>query len=152
MTLPVKGQEFTFVAKLDSVVDPGFQVNPTLASGDFKASTDSGAFVNLPTPVVTPTGSSSVLVTVPAAQAQGDIVEVMAKDQSDPPEWIEVSYIFELFDGSLEVISDILQGDITESNVNVTIKKKGTSTVVLEKDISGSLLESTITVRTTEPV
>ncbi len=149
MSLPVKGQEFTFVAKLDSVLG-GFQVNPTLATGDFQASVDSGAFQNIPIPVVTPAGSSSVLVTVPALQADGDIVEIFAKDIAGD-EWKEVSYVFELFDGSLEVVNDILQGDITESSAKVTIKKKDTETILLEKDITGSLLSTDVTVNTREP-
>ena len=150
MSLPIKGEEFTFVAKMDSVAADGFQVNPTLATGDFQASVDSGAFQNIPIPVVTPAGSSSVLVTVPSAQANGDIVEIFAKDVAGD-EWNEVSYVFELFDGSIEVINDIIQGDIAESSVNVTIKKKDTEDIVLQKTITGSLLSPNVTVNTKEP-
>jgi hypothetical protein len=151
MALPIKGVEFTFIAKLDSVLNDGFQVNPTLATGDFQSSTDGAAFVNVAIPVVTPSGSSSVLVTVSAAAADGDTVEILAKDQTSPIEWNEVSYVFELFDGSLEVVNDILQGDITESSASVTIKRKGTSTVLVQKDITGSLLSTSVTVNTSEP-
>lgn len=150
MSLPIKGVEFTFIAKLDSVLNDGFQVNPTLASGDFQVSTDSGAFVNTAIPVVTPAGSASVLVTISTSQANGDTVEVQAKDQTDPVEWNEVSYIFELFDGSLEVINDIIQGDIQESSARIIIKKKDTSDVVLDKKITGSLLSTSVTVNTSE--
>ena len=150
MTLPIKGIEFTFIAKLDSVLNDGFQVDPTMVTGDFQASTDSGAFTNLPIPVVTPANTSSVLVTVPAFQATGDTVEVRALDQAGD-EWNEVSYIFELFDGSLETVSDILQGDIAESSAQITIKKKGTATVVLQKVVTGSLLSPSVTINTSEP-
>lgn len=150
MTLPIKGEEFTFIAKLDSVLDDGFQVDPTLATGDFQSSTDGAAFTNIAIPVVTPVGSSSILVTVSTLQANGDTVEIKAKDQTSPIEWNEVSYIFELFDGSLEVVNDIIQGDITESSARVLINKKGTTTPVLDKVITGSLLNPDVTVNTRE--
>lgn len=151
MTLPVKGQAFSFIAKLDSVLEDGFQVNPTLAVGDFQVSINSGPFVNTALPVVTPAGSSSVLVSVSAAQADGDTVEVLAKDQTSPIEWNEVSYVFELFGGSIEVVNDILEGDILESKTGLTINKKGTLSVLVQKRIEGSLLPASVTVKTTEP-
>ena len=66
-----------------------FQVNPTIAAGDFQVSIDGGAFTDLTTlPVVTPSGSSTVKISLSAAEMTGDNIVVRAVDQAGS-EWCD---------------------------------------------------------------
>ncbi len=150
MAEPVKGVAYEFPVGLDSVLDIGFQVNPTIALGDFTISRDGDVFDNLSAlPVVTPAGSTSVLILLSASEMDADKIVIFAQDQAGD-EWEEMRVFIDAPAGSSETVLDIIEGDINESNVSVIIKKKGTETVVLEKNIEGSLLSPSITVNTSE--
>lgn len=82
--VPKKGVEFIFYVGLDSVATAGaFQANPTLASGDFKVSTDGGSLANLTTlPTVTPASGKMVKITLSASEMNGDNITVVCSDAS----------------------------------------------------------------------
>src|SRR3989304_538204 len=65
-----------------------YKVNPTLATGDVMISKDGGAFVNITTlPVVTPSGGTSVLVSLSASEMQAKHIIVRFIDQTATKEW-----------------------------------------------------------------
>jgi hypothetical protein len=65
------------------------QANPTIAAGDFKVSTDGGAFASLGTlPVVTPAAGKSVKITLSAAEMTGDNITVVCSDAAGA-EWCD---------------------------------------------------------------
>jgi len=66
------------------------QVNPTIAAGDFKVSTDGGALGNLTTiPAVTPAGSAMIKFTLSAAEMNGDNITVVGIDAAGS-EWCDL--------------------------------------------------------------
>lgn len=151
MTEPVKGQAYEFYLSLTDIFDPQFFVsNPTLAAGDFKVSKDGGALVNLATlPAVTPTGSSAVKVNLNAVEMNADSVVVEGKDVAGD-QWGDVFAFIDAPAGSSETVLDLLEGDKRETNISQKVFKKGTATLLLDKTISGSLLQSDITIETLE--
>lgn len=152
MSEPIKGQPYEFFISLTDIDDPQFFiVNPTIAAGDFKLSVDGGAFGNLATlPVVTPAGSSAVKVNLSASEMAGDKMVIEGKDAVGE-QWGDLFAFIDAPGGSSETVLDILEGDHRETSVNLKIFRKGTSNIVLEKDITGSLLRSDITINTLEP-
>ena len=69
-----------------------FQVAPTIAAGDFKVSTDGGAYANLATlPVVTPAAGSTVKISLSAAEMNGASVHVQCRDAAGA-EWCDFSF------------------------------------------------------------
>lgn len=88
--LPTKNVTYSFTIGLISRSTGQFQVNPTIAEGDFQVSTDDSAFENLDTtPAVNPSGSRAVKVTLSADEMNGDRVVVQAVDQAGD-EWNDV--------------------------------------------------------------
>lgn len=150
MAEPVKGVAYDFPVGLDSVLATGFQVNPTIAAGDFQISKDFGTFANLATlPVVTPPGSTSVKVSLSALEMTADKILILAKDTAGD-EWDEMQAFIETPVSTSQSVIDILEGDHIENSINLIINKKGTVTPVLSKKITGSLLIPSATIRTTE--
>lgn len=86
---PVKNEEFKIRIALEDYIYPGnFKSNPTIAAGDFKVATDDGALTNLgTTPSVSPASSVLVLVELTAAEMNGDVISIVAIDQTSPKEW-----------------------------------------------------------------
>lgn len=65
------GEEFIFFIPLIVFGESGYKVDPTIAAGDVKISSDGGAFANLNTlPTVTPAGGTSVKVTISASEME----------------------------------------------------------------------------------
>ena len=97
MALPKKGVAYDFSLSLVSVaVSTQFQVNPTIAAGDFKISKDYGAFVNLAIlPVVLPAGTINVKVSLSATEMQADKIVVLARDAAGA-EWREAVTSFDV--------------------------------------------------------
>lgn len=84
---PVKNAEYIFYISLFAQSDNQIKTTPTLASGDFKVSTDGGATSNLDTlPSESPAASGNVKVTVSATEMNGDNVSVIWKDAAGD-EW-----------------------------------------------------------------
>lgn len=90
---PKRATQFVLYATLRSQSNLNiFQVNPTIASGDFKVSIDGGALANLNTlPVVTPAGSVMVKITLSIAEMTGDNITVICSDAAGA-EWCDESF------------------------------------------------------------
>jgi len=88
---PTKNEDFVFYIALENMSSPGsFKANPTIASGDFKVSIDGGALTNLTTlPSVAPAASVMVVITLSAAEMNGDSITIVAIDQTSPKEWAD---------------------------------------------------------------
>ena len=151
MPVPVFATSYTFYVSLADSLDPSsFLTNPTIATGDFMKSVDGAPFVNLTnTPFVLPPGSTTVQVTLTAAEMTGDKVAVQAIDQSGD-QWQDLIATIDIPTASTETVNDIQEGDHTETSASLKIHKKGTGTVLLDKKITGSLLSPSITIRTDE--
>lgn len=88
---PRKNVAFKFnIALVDQTNTKLLKVNPTIASGDFKVSTDNGAFTNLATlPSVNPAGGRAVLIDLSAGEMNGDNVIVQCVDAAGA-EWCDL--------------------------------------------------------------
>jgi hypothetical protein len=91
---PVKNEDFLIRIALEDYAQPGnFKSNPTIAAGDFKVSTDGGSLANLTTlPTVSPASSIWVLITISAAEMNGDVVSIQCIDQTSPKEWADFAF------------------------------------------------------------
>lgn len=151
MAEPVKGLAYTFPIELDSILGTGFQVNPTIAAGDFQISKDGGAFANLANlPTVSPAGSVQVLVALSASERDAGVINVIAKDVAGD-EWRDLGMFFDIPVSNSQSAVDILEGDHIETYISSVINKKGTATPLVSKVVTGSLLSPAVTVRTNEP-
>lgn len=148
---PLRGVAFDFYFKLSAIADPSkFLTDPTLASGDFQVSTDDSIFANLANlPFVVEAGKGLIKATLSTSEMTGSVANVSAIDVSGN-EWSELAFSIPIPAGNSDTILDIIDGDHIETSTSLRINKKGTTTAVLEKDISGSLLQPDVTVRTTE--
>ena len=149
MALPLKGVAYTFLVGVSDAANPAnFRVNPTIAAGDFQVSTDGSAFANLATlPVVSPAGSITILISLSAAEMNGDKVNVQGIDVAGN-EWESILVALDLPAGTIETMLDIEKGDRIETSTGLRINKAGTATPVLDKDITGSLLPTSVTITT----
>lgn len=91
---PKKNEDFKLRVGLESMASPGsFQVNPTIAAGDFQVDLDGAGFSNLATlPSVDPAGGRAVLITLAAAEMNGDVITVQCVDQTSPKEWADLLF------------------------------------------------------------
>jgi hypothetical protein len=91
---PVKNEDFLIRISLEDIAGltvGAFKTNPTLAAGDFKVSIDGGALTNLTTlPSVSPAGSVLVLISLSAAEMNGDNICIVGIDQTSPKEWADI--------------------------------------------------------------
>lgn len=85
---PKKNTALVFYVALTSQSDPNtFQTNPTLAAGDVKVAIDNGSFNNLSSlPVVTPSGTKTVQVSLTSGEMNGDNIQVLFSDAAGA-EW-----------------------------------------------------------------
>jgi hypothetical protein len=88
---PVKNEDFLIRIALEDMANPGrFKANPTLAAADFNVAIDGAALAALgTTPSVSPAASKLVLITLSAAEMNGDVITLVCSDQTDPPEWAD---------------------------------------------------------------
>jgi hypothetical protein len=89
---PVKNEDFAIRVSLEDYANPGnFKSSPTIAAGDFKVAVDSTALANLTTlPSVSPASSVLVLVSLSASEMNGDVITIVAIDQTSPKEWADL--------------------------------------------------------------
>ena len=137
-----------------SQADPTvYQVDPTIAAGDFQISKDGGTFANLSTlPSVEPTSSVSVKVSLSSTEMDAESIYLFAQDQSGA-EWFEVTALIETVSGTdtdVQTILDILEGDHDETRTSAIIYKKDTTDVLVNKTVTGSFLDSGVTIKTRE--
>jgi hypothetical protein len=90
---PKKNEDFVIRIALVDAADPkSFKSSPTIAAGDFKVSTDGGTLTNLSTlPSVSPAASIWVLLTLSAAEMNGDSIAIQGIDQTATKEWADFS-------------------------------------------------------------
>jgi len=88
---PKKNEDFQIRISLEDYATGGdFKSSPTIAAGDFKVSIDGGALTDLATlPTVSPAASILVLLTLSASEMNGDVITVVAIDQTSPKEWAD---------------------------------------------------------------
>ena len=152
MSDPISGVAFTSYLTLVDITDPRFFLtDPPIVAGDFNISKDGGALANLTNlPAADPSGSALVKIDLTSAEMTGENISIVAIDQSADA-WESLSVLIDTqASGNSDSIYDILVGDHTETKNNVVIKKRGTATVLLAKDISGSLLAEGVTINTTD--
>lgn len=151
MPVPVLATAYSFYVSLADAADPSsFKVDPTIAEGDFKISIDSGALANLTNlPAASPSGSSLVLVSLTADEMNGAKINIQAIDVAGD-EWQSLVASIDVPTGSSESINDIQLGDHVETSTRLTINQQGTAKALVDKDITGSLLSSSVTISTTE--
>jgi len=150
MSLPKQGDAYDFQVSLDDASTSGFIIDPTIIAGDFQISKDDGALANLTTlPTVSPSGSSLVKISISAAEMTADKVAIVGIDSGGL--WNDITILLDLPTGNIDTVNDLLEGDRSESSTNVTIFKKDTTTEILNKEITGSLLSTSVTVTTSEP-
>lgn len=125
---PKKNTEFVTYIGLPSVADANvFQSNPTIAAGDFQVSTDGGTLANLTTtPVVTPTGSKTVKVTVSAAEMNGDVITIEGSDVAGS-QWKDVKIVIST---TSRQIDDLAYPATTGRSMNVSATGEVDSDVV----------------------
>lgn len=152
MPEPVNGVAYDFFIALADAVNPAVYIDaPTLAAGDFQISQDGTAYANLATlPTVAPGGSASVKVELSATEMTADKVTVLARDVAGA-EWEEVLIFIDIPSGNSESTTDLLEGDHIETSTSLRINQRGTTTPLLQKDITGSLLSPSVTLTTTDP-
>jgi len=151
MSEPVRAVAYTVPPfGLDSVSATVFQVDPTIAAGDFTISKDFGTFANLATlPTVSPSGSSSVKIDLSATEMTADKIRILGVDVAGS-EWNPIEISIDVPAGSTDTILDIIEGDHVETSQTLVVNKKDTTTPVLSKVITGSLLTDNVTIRTVE--
>jgi len=88
---PKKNEDFLIrIALMDMAVAGAFKSNPTFAAGDFKVDLDGAGLNNLATPPsVSPATSVLVLITLAAAEMNGDVITIVGIDQTSPKEWCD---------------------------------------------------------------
>lgn len=153
-----KGQIGIFYVSLkDSNGD--FVTNPTLASGDVTVILDGTSLGNIDSlPTVTPSGGTSVKVTLSAAETNGDNIVVMFSDQAGS-EWVDTrvdiqTYVSELDKtvGSGKTLKQhigyqtaVLAGTISDANTATETYQFDGFTVTVTVDSSGNR-SATVTV------
>ena len=88
---PKKNAAYKFyVALVDQSNTKLLKANPTIAAGDFKVSTDGGAFANLTTlPSANPAAGRAVMIDLSAAEMNGDNIVVQCVDAAGA-EWCDL--------------------------------------------------------------
>lgn len=149
MTLPVQNSAYAFYTALASQSNPAeFQVNPTIAAGDFQVSTDGGTLANLATlPFVSPVGSFLVRIDLSASEMAGAKVNVVGIDAAGD-EWDQFFASVDVPVGSVDTLYDIETGDRIETSTRIIVNEAGTTTALVDKTITGSLLSTSVTLGT----
>lgn len=101
-----------------------FQIDPTIASGDFKIKDSGGVLQNLTNlPVVSPAGSPIVKITLTAAETNLDKITLWAHDQADS-EWADQLITFDTATGLYDTLySNIVSIKAKTDNLPSAIKK-----------------------------
>lgn len=110
MADPKKGVAYTFARGLYDMAAGGkLKVNPTIAAGDFKLSTNFGTPVNLTTlPTVTPAGGVMVQFTFTASETNANDLTLIGVDQAGN-EWGDYVEHFKPVSQTVEDLPTALQ-------------------------------------------
>ena len=126
--VPVAGEGFTFTLSLLSQATGDILTNPTIATGDFKVSTDGGALANLATlPAVTPASSGIVEINLTSDEVGTAHFSVVAIDAAGA-EWKTTYYH--------EVISDPAGGGGSGGTANAILTAE-----IITQDFEGKIVQ-----------
>lgn len=104
MSSPKRDTAYDFPIELVDSATGDFRINPTLAIGDVKIKKDYGAAINLSTlPTIEPAGSSTVKISISAAEQGADKVQIQFKDVSGN-EWDDVTFFIDNTDANVDDI------------------------------------------------
>lgn len=136
-----------------------YKVNPTLAVGDTQLSLDSSSFTNITTtPTVSPSGATSVKLTLSAAEMLAKHIVVRFIDQTNPKEWEDNSIIIHTYGHADSQHPDIGYDGIVEGTLTFKQMQRimfaalagkstgGGSSIVAFKDVAGDNNRITATV------
>lgn len=89
---PVKNEDFKVRISLMDMSNGGrVKSNPTIAAGDFKVDKDGAGLNDLATlPTVSPAAGPLVLIELSSDEMNADVVTIVCKDQTSPPEWADL--------------------------------------------------------------
>lgn len=136
MGSPKKNTAYTFYVALTNSINGQFQVNPTIAVGDFKVSTSGGAFVNLATlPVVEPAGSISVKISLSQSEMNANKIMVQCIDVAGS-EWAEEVFFIDADDVNID---EIVRSTTPANTLNVSAAGRAESNVKQLNDSSTAL-------------
>ncbi len=108
--IAISGQAYTFDVSVISQADTNiFQVNPTIAAGDFQRSINGAAFGNLDNlPTVTPAAGRKIQIVLSAAEttsaADGGRIYIVGNDQAGS-EWQDIGIEVRVRDADLSVLT-----------------------------------------------
>ena len=107
MALPVQGSAYDFYISLVDTANPdSFVTAPTIAAGDFTISTDGSAYANLTTlPVVDPSGSLTVKITVSDTEMTGSKANILGVDVAGA-QWEDILITIDIPARTVDTISD----------------------------------------------
>lgn len=150
MATPKKNVAYQFYTTLVAAADPNtFQVNPTIATGDFKVSKDGGALANLATlPSVAPAGSRMVKIDLSADEMNADKVMVQGVDAAGG-EWQEMAVFIDVPVTNLESIADAvwdeaLSGHNTGGTTGKALRQIKEGTVSAESQVNDVAATTTV--------
>lgn len=148
----VKNQQLLERISLEDFGTPGaFKATPTIAAGDFKVDIDGAGFNNLGTlPTVSPAGGVAVLITLSAAEMNGDVITVTCIDQTSPKEWADYVFCIQttaLAYGALQPATAgrtlvVDAAGLADANM-VKAGPTGAGSAITARDIGASVLLST---------
>lgn len=116
MSSPKTNVAYTFYIPLIDSATGGFKANPTIAAGDFKVSTDGGAYANLATlPSVEPAGSINVKISLSAGEMNGTKVTIQCIDVAGG-EWDD---LFIFLDLDAVNVADIVRSTTPANTLDV---------------------------------
>ena len=118
MPVPKKNVAYNFyIGLVDSANQPDFKSSPTLATGDFKVSTDGGAFANLGTlPDVDPDAGIAVKVVMSQSEMNGDTIVITGIDAAGA-EWDDVLIYI---DTTAVTVDDLVRSTTPANALDVT--------------------------------
>lgn len=120
MSSPRRNVAYTFHTSLVDTATGNFKAAPTIATGDFKVSTDGGAFANLATlPVVDPAGSIGVLISLSQAEMNGDKIMVQGIDAAGA-EWDDLFVFIDADVANVDSVSADVAENQTDLNAIIT--------------------------------
>lgn len=136
MGSPKKNVAYTFYVALVDATSGGFRVNPTIAVGDFKVSTNGGVFSNLATlPVVEPAGSISVKISLSQSEMNSNKIVVQCIDAAGN-EWADELFFIDADDVNID---DMVRSTTPANTLNVSAAGRAESNVKQLDDSSIAL-------------
>ena len=116
MSSPKTNVAYTFYVPLIDSATGDFKANPTIAAGDFKVSTDGGAYANITLPTIEPAGSINVKISLSADEMNGTKITIQCIDVAGG-EWDDLFIFLDLDDVNVD---DIVRSTTPANTLNVS--------------------------------